>query len=169
VPKYRYLWGWLSLPASYRISFSVGEEFFRAIFQYENALRLIIYNFLEGLYGPDWWGNKLKKDLPKIYEYARDREVERKKKPVFGNSDCVEILPIHYITLGLLNEIVITYKSECIPELFPDVRYFKRQAALIKKFRDLCFHVFPGIIDDDWTTVKGPINELYEHLQYRLR
>jgi len=169
VARYRYPWGWLSLPASYRISFSVGEEFFRAIFQYENSLRLTIYNFFKEQYGHDWWENKLKKDLEEIYKYAEDRELERKKKPVFGNSTRVELLPIHYVTLGHLNEIVIAYKSDCIPELFPDIRYFERQAKLIKKFRDLCFHVFPGINDEDWLTVKMPINELSKHLEYRLR
>jgi hypothetical protein len=169
VAKKKYLWGWLKLPANYRKSFIIGEEFFRAIFQYENALRLVINNFLKEQYGSEWWELKVKNDLSVIYEYARDRENDRKKKPVFGDSDNVELLPIHYVTLGQLNEIVIAYKSDCIPELFPDIKYFERQAKSIKKFRDLCSHFFPGINDEDWSTVKKPINELSKHLEYRLK
>ena len=102
----------------------VGTQLFSPLYQFENELRLAIHKFLSSFYSQDWWEVSLKDRLPTIYEYAEEQKQKRDLMPWIGDSTDIEILPIHLITLGQLEEIVKAYRSECIPELFPTMEFF---------------------------------------------
>ncbi len=52
------------------------------------------------------------------------------------------------ITLGQLEEIVKAYKSDCIPQLFPNIEFFVGHMELIKRVRNMYSHMFPCITRD---------------------
>jgi len=61
--------------------------------------------------------------------------------PWIGDSDIVEVLPIHRVTLGHLEEIVKKFQSDRIPELFPTLEFFLGHMEIIKRVRNLYSHV----------------------------
>jgi len=111
----------------------------------------------------------LKTQLPTIYKYAEDQRDRMDNMPWIGDSAIVQVLPIHLVTLGQLEEIVKKYKSECIPELFPTVEFFLGHMEVIKRVRNLYSHMFPCITRDDVRLAKREILTLCSHINAKLQ
>jgi hypothetical protein len=146
----------------------LGNLLFPALYQFENGLRLALDTFLRTCYGNDWWDASLKARLNTTFLYV---EAQRKKldaMPWIGDSAAVEVLPVHLITLGQLEEIVKTYKSDCIPQLFPNIEFFVGHMELIKRVRNMYSHMFPCITKDDCQIAISEIRVLSRHINSRL-
>jgi hypothetical protein len=146
----------------------LGNVLFPSLYQFENGLRLLIHGYLSTCYGPDWWELSLKSQLPTIYNYAADQEQKRTAMPWIGASLRVQILPIHLVTLGHLEEIVKKYRSECIPELFPTIEFFLGHMEVVKRVRNLYTHMLPCITKSDCALAKREIRTLAAHMNSRL-
>jgi len=88
--------------------------------------------------------------------------------PWIGASSRVSVLPIHLITLGQLEEIVKSYRSDCIPQLFPTIEFFLGHMEAIKRVRNLYSHMFPCITKDDCKLAKREIVTLAAHINSKL-
>lgn len=88
--------------------------------------------------------------------------------PWIGTSPAVKVLPVHLVTLGQLEEIVKSYRSECIPQLFPSLEFFTGHMELIKRVRNMYTHMFPCITRQDCEIAKSEIRVLSRHINCRL-
>jgi len=146
----------------------MGKLLFPSLFQFENGLRLVIHNFLSQCYTQDWWTLSLRIALPDIHRYAGQQQTKQDMMPWIGQSSRVQLLPIHQITLGQLEEIVKKYKSDCIPELFPTMEFFLGHMEVIKRVRNLYAHMFPCITRQDVRLAKREILTLCSHINSKL-
>ena len=156
------------IPQEYLEAVKLGNILFPSLFQFENGLRLAINNFLTTYYGPNWWDLSLKSHLPIIYEYAEEQETKRHFMPWIGASARVQVLWIHLVTLGQLEEIVKKYQSDCVPQLFPTIEFFLGHMEVIKRVRNLYSHMFPCITRADCNTAKREITTLATHINTML-
>ena len=154
----------VNIPIEYIEAIDIGAPIFSHLFQFENALRLYINNFLEVCYGPDWWEVSLKQKKKDIYDYVESQKLKQSYMPWIGESTKVNVLPIHSITLGQLEQIVISYKSECIPQLFPSLEFFSGHLEIIKRVRNLFAHFHPCITAGNVATAKREIITMCEHI-----
>jgi hypothetical protein len=145
-----------------------GNRLFPDLFQLENGLRLAINNFLTLCYGKDWWQISLQAKLPRVAEYAENQKARHDSMPWIGASTRIEVLPIHLVTLGHLEEIVKIYKSDCIPQLFPTLEFFLGHMEVIKRVRNLFSHMFPCVTRDDSVTARREIKTLALHINARI-
>jgi hypothetical protein len=146
----------------------LGNVLFPSLYEFENGLRLAIHKFLTTCYGPDWWDVSLKNRLTTVHDYASDQQKKRDAMPWIGASSRVDVLPIHLVTLGHLEEIVKRYKSDCIPQLFPTIEFFLGHMEVIKRVRNLYTHMFPCITKDDCSVAKREIRTMSSHINARL-
>lgn len=156
------------IPVEYLDVIPVGTQLFSPLYQFENGLRMAIHKFLSTCYTVNWWEVSLKTRLPTVYEYAEEQKRRRDLMPWIGDSSDVEILPIHLITLGQLEEIVKAYQSECIPELFPTMEFFLGHMECIKRVRNLFSHMVPCLTQEDTRLARGEIRALSSHINTRL-
>jgi hypothetical protein len=138
------------------------------LYQFENGLRLALNSFLTTCYGPDWWNESLRQKLHPVFEYAENQQKKLDLMPWIGASTVVEVLPIHLVTLGQLEEIVKAYKSECIPQLFPNLEFFLGHMELIKRVRNMYSHMFPCISRNDCQFARSEILILASHINSKL-
>jgi len=158
----------LRIPQEYVDLIPAGERLFSPIFQSENGLRLAVHNFLSQCYGNNWWEASLKVRLPDIYKYVEDVKTKKDLMPWIGDSICVTILPIHQITLGQLQKIVETYRSECIPDLFPTLDFFSGHMEIIKRVRNLYAHMVPCLTRKEERVARREMLTLCEHINTKL-
>jgi hypothetical protein len=158
----------VKIPVEYLEVIDLGNALFPSLYQFENGLRLAIYNYLSTCYGSDWWNISLKVNLPRIWDYADDQQQRHHSMPWIGASARVQILPIHLVTLGHLEEIVKKYKSDCIPQLFPTIEFFLGHMEVVKRVRNLYTHMFPCITKSDCNLAKREIKTLVSHINTRL-
>lgn len=154
----------VDIPIEYIEAIDIGTPIFSHLFQFENALRLYIHNFLVVCYGSNWWEISLKIKKRDIYDYVEKQKLKQTYMPWIGESTRVNILPIHSITIGQLEEIVKTYKSDCIPQLFPTLEFFSGHLEVIKRVRNLFAHFHPCITKKNVTTAKREIITMCEHI-----
>jgi len=126
----------VKIPIEYIEAIDIGEPIFSHLFQFENALRMVVNNFLGICYGTNWWEDSLQYKLNRIYVYAYNIKTRQDYMPWIGDSSRVLALPIHTITLGQLEKIVDEYRSDCIPELFPTWEFFSGHLEFIKRVRN---------------------------------
>lgn len=158
----------MRLPLPYFEAVDLAKNLFPPLYQFENGLRILLNSFLTTCYGQNWWEESLKARRLNIFEYA---EFQRKKldaMPWIGDSNVVPVLPVHLITLGQLEEIVVAYKSDCIPELFPNIEFFLGHMDLIKRIRNLYTHMFPCITGNDSQVARSEIRVLAKHINAKL-
>lgn len=146
----------------------LGNLLFPALYQFENGLRIALDSFLQTCYGADWWNASLKGRLINTFVYAEDQRKKLDAMPWIGDSSAVEVLPVHLITLGQLEEIVKVYKSDCIPQLFPNIEFFVGHMELIKRVRNMYSHMFPCITRQDCQIARSEIRVLSRHINSRL-
>jgi len=158
----------LRIPQEYVAVIPIGQRLFSPIFQFENGLRLAVHKFLSECYGDKWWEASLRTRLPDVYRYAEDMKAKRDLMPWIGSSTSVEILPIHLITLGQLESIVVGYKSECIPDLFPTLDFFSGHMEIIKRVRNLYAHMVPCLTPKDERVARREMLTLCEHVNAKL-
>jgi len=160
----------VKIPKEYLEAIEIGEPIFSYFFQFENGLRLAVHNFLSICYGPDWWEITLRstEEGERIYDYVEGIVKKQTYMPWIGDSVRVPILPIHSITLGQLEKIVELYKSDCIPQLFPNWEFLKGRLEIIKRVRNLYAHMYPCITKNDVKVAKRDILTLCDHLNSKL-
>jgi hypothetical protein len=158
----------LRIPKEYCDAIPIGERLFSPLFQFENGLRLAVHRFLTMCYGIDWWDMSIKKRLPDIYKYAENQKSKMDMMPWIGDSASVTVLPIHLVTLGQLEEIVKEYRTECIPDLFPNMEFFLGHMECIKRVRNLYAHMFPCLTRKDSQLARREIITLSSHINARL-
>lgn len=146
----------------------LGNILFPSLFQLENGLRLAINNHLTVFYGVNWWTVSLQPRLPTVYDYAFHQQDKRDAMPWIGASSRIQVLPIHLVTLGHLEEIVKSYRPDCIPELFPTLEFFLGHMESIKRVRNLYSHMFPCITRDDCKLARREILTLASHINSKL-
>lgn len=158
----------VNIPLAYLGAIPHGTSLFSPLYQFENGLRLMIHHFLVECYGDDWWNASLKGKLPDVHSYAERQKASQGKMPWIGASAAVEVLPIHLVTLGHLEEIVKSYQSECIPELFPNLTFFLGHMECIKRVRNIYSHMFPCLTQGDVRLARREIRTLTDHINARL-
>ncbi len=158
----------VKIPYEYLEVIELGNLLFPSLFQLENGLRLAIHNYLTTCYGDNWWDVTLKSNLPRVFKYAEDQRKKQDAMPWIGSSSRVEVLSIHLVTLGHLEEIIKKYKSECIPQLFPTLEFFLGHMECIKRVRNLFSHMFPCITKGDCNLANREIRTLASHINARL-
>jgi len=146
----------------------LGNVIFPALYQFENGLRLLINGYLETCYGVDWWAASLRAKRADIFAYAEEQQRKLDLMPWVGSSSSVQVLPVHLVTLGQLEEIVKSYRSECIPQLFPTIEFFVGHMELIKRVRNMFTHMFPCITRQDCELAKSEIRVLARHINSKL-
>ncbi|MFQ5927415.1 MAG: hypothetical protein ACE5MH_08280 [Terriglobia bacterium] len=156
------------MPAEYFEAINLSNIIFPALYQFENGLRLVVNNHLEICYGANWWDLSLKGKLPNIFEYAKRQRERLDAMPWIGASSRVEVLPVHLVTLGHLEEIIKAYHSDCIPELFPTLEFFLGHMEIIKRVRNLYTHMFPCITRNDCSVARSEIRTLALHINTKL-
>ena len=163
--KYRRV---IKIPVAYFEVIDIANVLFPSLYELENGLRLAIHKYLETCYGANWWDRSLKVEMRVIWDYSDSQKVRQSSMPWIGNSARVQILPIHLVTLGHLEEIVKKYRSDCIPDLFPTLEFFLGHMEVVKRVRNLYTHMFPCITKDDCNTAKSEIRTLAKHINARL-
>jgi len=156
------------IPNEYFEVIKVGETLFSPLYQLENGLRLAINSYLANFYGDNWWEYSLKIELPQIYDYAEKHMQKRGNMPSIAKSKLIKPLPIHFVTLGHLEDIVKKYQSDCIPTIFPTLEFFLGHMHVIKEVRNLFSHMFPCITKNDAQTARREIKTLSEHINEKL-
>jgi hypothetical protein len=146
----------------------LSNVIFPALYQFENGLRLLVNSYLETCYGPNWWEASLKARRKEIFDYAQGQRDKLDVMPWIGSSSSVNVLPVHLVTLGQLEEIVKAYRSECIPQLFPTLEFFTGHMELIKRVRNMYTHMFPCITREDCNVAKSEIRVLSRHINAML-
>jgi len=141
---------------------------FPALYQFENGLRIALNSFMQTCYGADWWDASLKGRLKNIFDYSEEQRKKLDAMPWIGDSSAVKVLPVHLVTLGQLEEIVRAYKSDCIPDLFPNIEFFAGHMELIKRVRNMYSHMFPCITRKGCQTAKSEIRILSYHINSHL-
>lgn len=158
----------IKIPDEYLEVLELEDKIFPHIYQFENGLRILVNQFLTTCYGPQWWDISLKIKLPKTWQYAQDQQNNRNSMPWIGDSAKVKVLPIHLITLGQLEEIVRTYQSDCIPQIFPTLDFFTGHMNIIKRVRNMYTHMFPCITLKDCRFAKNEITILSQQINTKL-
>jgi len=158
----------VKIPKEYLEAVELGNVLFPSLFQLENGLRLAINNHLTVCYGVDWWNISLQTRLPQIFTYSQNQQNRNGSMPWIGASSRVAVLPIHLVTLGHLEEIVKSYKSDCIPQIFPTLEFFLGHMEVIKRVRNLYSHMFPCITKNDCKLAKREITTLASHINSKL-
>ncbi|WKZ70875.1 MAG: hypothetical protein QY331_06380 [Melioribacteraceae bacterium] len=158
----------VNIPKEYIEAIDIAEPVFSHFFQFENGLRIALNDFMVVCYGNDWWEKSLKIRKRDIYDYVAKVKQKQTYMPWIGDSARVPILPIHSITLGQLAEIVKEYKSDCIPQLFPNWEFFSGHLEIIKRVRNLYAHMYPCITKKDIRVAKRDILTLCDHLNSKL-
>lgn len=158
----------VKIPHEYLEVVDLGNVLFPSLYEFENGLRLAIHNFLSTCYSHDWWDLSLKTRLPTIHGYAAEQQKRRDAMPWIGASSRVQVLPIHLVTLGHLEEIVKKYRSDCIPDLFPTIEFFLGHMEVVKRVRNLYTHMFPCITRSDCRVARREITTLAEHINTKL-
>ena len=158
----------VKLPTEYFEAMELGNLLFPALYQFENGLRIALDSFLQTCYGVDWWNASLKGRLNTTFVYAENQRKRLDAMPWIGDSSAVTVLPVHLITLGQLEEIIKVYKSDCIPQLFPNIELFVGHMELIKRVRNMYSHMFPCITRADCQDAKSEIRVLSRHINSRL-
>jgi hypothetical protein len=158
----------IPIPREYLDAIAHGKEVFNPLFQFENALRLVVEKHMQTCYGPNWWNLKIQIDLPKTYDYVEKVKRKEMGMPWIGGSSTVPIIPLHSITLGQLEEIVKHYKADCFPQLFPSEVFFFGHMEVIKKVRNLFAHMHPCIDKRDVKIAKREIATMCDHLRTKL-
>ena len=158
----------IRVPREYLEAVEPGNLLFPSLFQFENGLRLVIHNYLSECYGNDWWEVSLQERLPRVFAYSKEQREKRDAMPWIGDSSRVQVLPIHLVTLGQLEEIVKVYQSDCIPQLFPTLEFFLGHMECIKRVRNLYSHMFPCMTKGDSRLAKREILTLASHINSRL-
>ena len=158
----------IKIPSTYLEVIELGNVLFPALYQLENGLRLAIHNYLSICYGSDWWDVSLKINLKTIWEYAEGQKQHHHSMPWLGTSARVQLLPIHLVTLGHLEEIVKKYKADCIPQLFPNLEFFLGHMEVVKRVRNLYTHMFPCLTKNDCIVAKREIKTLASHINTHL-
>jgi hypothetical protein len=156
------------IPKEYVEVIRLSNLLFPALYQFENGLRLAIHHYLSTCYGPDWWKTSLQGKLPDIFKYEDSQRSKMAAMPWIGASSKVNVLPVHLVTLGHLEEIIKRYQSDCIPELFPTLEFFLGHMEAIKRVRNMYSHMFPCITRQDTTLAKREILTLASHLNSKL-
>ena len=156
------------LPIEYFEAVDAANVLFPTLYQFENGLRIALDSFLQTCYGVDWWNASLKGRLVKTFDYAEEQRKKMDAMPWIGDSTAVKVLPVHLITLGQLEEIVRVYKSDCIPDLFPNIEFFVGHMELIKRVRNMFGHMFPCITRQDCQFAKSEIRVLSRHINAQL-
>jgi hypothetical protein len=146
----------------------VASVLFSPLYQFENGLRILLNTFLTTCYGKDWWDVSLKAKLPDIHKYSEDQKKKLDAMPWIGASSAVTVIPIHLVTLGHLEEIVKSYQSDCIPQLFPNLTFFLGHMELIKRIRNMYGHMFPCISKSDCQIARSEIRVLGKHINSKL-
>ncbi|MBI5879000.1 MAG: hypothetical protein HZB53_15220 [Chloroflexi bacterium] len=158
----------VKIPVAYMEAIDLGNVLFPSLYQFENGLRLAVHSHLTTCYGIDWWEISLKTQLPTIWSYADQQNKRRDAMPWIGDSRRVQVLPVHLVTLGHLEEIVKKYRSDCIPQLFPTIEFFLGHMEVVKRVRNLYTHMFPCITKNDCDVAKREILTLASHINARL-
>lgn len=158
----------VNIPKPYLEVIYLGNVLFPSLYQLENGLRLAINKHLTICYGNNWWSASLKGNLKNVWDYADQIQERSKSMPWIGASTTIEILPIHLVTLGHLEEIVKKYRSDCIPQLFPTIEFFLGHMDVIKRVRNLYTHMFPCLTKTDCDIAKREIRTLAIHINARL-
>lgn len=158
----------VNLSPEYFIAMDAANALFPALYQFENGLRVAVHSFLKTCYGADWWDVSLRVRLSETFNYAENQKRKLNFMPWIGDSGAVEVLPVHLITLGQLEEIVRVYRSDCIPQLFPTFEFFIGHMEVIKRVRNMYSHMFPCITRDDCQIAKSEIRVLSRHINTRL-
>ena len=156
------------IPKEYCEVLPIGERLFSPLFQFENGLRLAIHKFLSTCYGEQWWEYSLKNQLPDLYDYVEKQKAKIDQMPWIGDTSRIEVLPIHLVTLGQLEEIVKKYRADCIPELFPTMEFFLGHMECVKRVRNLFAHMFPCVARKDSTLARREILTLSSHVNTKL-
>ncbi len=156
------------IPSEYLAVLEFGGSLFPPLYQFENGLRLIVHRHLVTCYGADWWERSLRFKLPKTYKYAEEQRQRRSAMPWIGDGVGVTVLDVHLITLGQLEEIVRSYRSDCIPHLFPTIEFFLGHMECIKRVRNLYVHMFPCLTAADASLVRREMLTLSAHVNARL-
>jgi len=158
----------VKIPKEYIEVIHLSNVLFPALYQFENGLRLAIHHYLSTCYGVDWWKASLQTALPDIFKYVDEQRNKMAVMPWIGASTRIEVLPVHLVTLGHLEEIIKKYRSDCIPELFPTLEFFLGHMEAIKRVRNMYSHMFPCITRQDTTLAKREILTLASHLNSKL-
>jgi len=156
------------LPAAYFEAVEITSVLFSPLYQFENGLRILLDSFLSTCYGTEWWSVSLKLRLPTVFAYSENQKKKLDAMPWLGDTSAVTIKPIHLVTLGHLEEIIKTYESECIPQLFPNMTFFLGHMELIKRIRNMYTHMFPCISRNDCEIARSEIRVLGKHINSRL-
>ncbi len=159
----------IAIPKEYLEVIDLGNVLFPSFYQFENGFRILLNSYLSSLYGADWWSRSLRHALPTVFKYSEDQRGRLDAMPWIGASTHVQVLPVHLVTLGHLEEIVKKYRSDCIPELFPTIEFFLGHMEVIKRVRNLYAHMFPCITKADCALAKREIRTLGTHINDRLR
>lgn len=156
------------LPTEYFEAMDLSNLLFPALYQFESGLRIMLDSFMQTCYGVDWWNASLKGRLNNTFVYAEEQRKKLDAMPWIGDPSAVTVLPVHLTTLGQLEEIVKVYKSDCIPQLFPNIEFFVGHMELIKRVRNMYSHMFPCITRQDCQIAKSEIRVLSRHINSRL-
>lgn len=159
----------LPIPKAYIEAIEAGTPAFNPLFQFENALRLALDKHMQTCYGPDWWELKVQHDLPNTYNYAENVKQKNLKMPWIGDSARVTTIPLHAITLGQLEEVLVHYKADCIPAIFPKLDFFTGHMEVIKRVRNFFSHMHPCIDKQDVRVLKREIATLCDDLRGKLK
>jgi len=158
----------VKIPAPYFESLDLSYLLYPSFYQFENGLKIVIDSFLKTCYGPDWWNTSLRVRREGIFEYAANQRRRLDSMPWIGDSASVEVLPIHLITLGQLEEVVKEYRSECIPDVFPNIEFFLGHMEVIKRVRNMYSHMLPCITRTNCADARSEIRILARHINAKL-
>jgi hypothetical protein len=111
---------------------------------------------------PNWWENRLKTDLPKIYKYSQDEKARQDQLPMVGSSSILK--PLDYLTLGRLEQIVIYYEKEFVPSVFRKLDFFTGHMEITKRVRNGIAHMALSMTVTDIRNAKHEIDILLQHL-----
>jgi hypothetical protein len=156
------------LPGEYFEAIHLTNLIFPSLYQLENGLRLIINNHLGSCYGDSWWDHSLQRKRPDIFVYAQKQRTKLAAMPWIGAYSKIQVLPVHLVTLGQLEEIIKAYRSDCIPELFPTLEFFLGHMELVKRVRNMYTHMFPCITENDCRVARSEIRTLALHINSKL-
>ena len=159
----------LPIPKTYLEAIIEGTPAFSPLFQFENALRIVLERHMKTCYGPDWWEVKVKSDLPRTYGYAENVMQKAQLMPWIGATSRISASPLHAITLGQLEEIIIHYKADCIPSIFHGLDFFTGHMDVIKRVRNLFSHMHPCIDKEDIKVLRREIATLCDDLRSKLQ
>jgi hypothetical protein len=128
---------------------------------FENALKMKINDVMSVKY-TNWWDTKIKVDLPDVDKYYEKEKASQGKLPMVGSPGTKQ--PVDYLTVGLLEKIVIKYQNEFIPLVFPDLAFFTGNMYYFKRVRNEVAHMSPDVTITDIKDAKHGINILLRHL-----